>query len=183
MSTARTKSANNQNTVASNVSAAAVRAVEPVVNAIESSIANNFKSLTQGFTQFSGNLKQNSQEAIQSMTSSYEDATNFGKQTIESSISAFNSLVQSMDQISKLGLQLTQSMFEANVVAAKQLLAVKNAQEAFDIQSTLVKDNIDQIINNGTKLSQVSMEAANKALAPLQSHFSSAVEAAVKKAA
>lgn len=185
MSNARTKSsANSQNSnAASSMSAAAARAVEPIVNAAESFASNNFKSMNQGLSQFAGNLKQNSQEAIQTMTNQFEEINAFNNQTIQTSVSAFNTLAQSFEQISKLTLQLGQTMFEANVAAVKQLLAVKNAQEAFDIQSTLVKDNIDQIISNGTKLSQVSIEAANKALAPIQSHFNQAVENVVKKAA
>ncbi|MFN5589829.1 MAG: phasin family protein [Holosporales bacterium] len=184
MTTTRAKSANPQQSAASNaLSAAAARVVEPVVNAAETFFQQQSKSAGQSYAQFTSTAKKNLQEATQTVTNSFEEISQIQRSALESVLQATNTLAKSAEEIGKIAVALSQSLFESNVAAAKQLLSVRNAQEAFDIHTSLAKDNFDQIVSKGTQVSQLSLEATNKAFQPLQNQFNQAVESVIKKAA
>ncbi len=59
----------------------------------------------------------------------------------------------------------------------------KNANEAFDIQSNTARKNMDRIINESAKISQMGIEATNQAIEPIQNRINNVVEASFNKKA
>ena len=100
---------------------------------------------------------------------------------------AFDALVRSSEILARgaeaLGKEyfaFAQDTATANSEAAKALLAARSLQEVADLQSRIVRTNIDKSVDESGKLSEMSLKIASEAFEPLQKQISVAVEAAIK---
>ena len=128
-------------------------------------------------------LQQQAEKANQIMIKNNQEFSKFFEDNLNSTLQAFNALAKSSEEISKAYFSFAQNTIENNIAAAKSLFSARNAQEVFDLQSKTAKSNIDSLINESTKLSQLSIDAANKAMQPIQNRINQTVESIIKKAA
>ncbi len=157
----------------------------PVVshNKAASSLQGSSQIISETITSTVKSLQQQLEKVNQTVIKNNQEFSKFLEDNVNSTLQAFNILAKSSEEISKAYFSFAQSTFENNIAAAKSLFSARNAQEAFDLQSKTAKSNIDSLINESTKLSQLSIDAANKALQPIQNRINQTVESIIKKAA
>jgi phasin family protein len=152
-------------------------------NKATSSLQGSSKTVNETISNSVKSLQQQVEKVNQTMIKNNQEFSKFFEDNLNSTLQAFNILAKSSEEISKAYFSFAQNTFENNIAAAKSLFSARNAQEAFDLQSKTAKSNIDSLINESTKLSQLSIDAANKAMQPIQSRINQTVESIIKKAA
>jgi phasin family protein len=149
----------------------------------EKSVASSTAVAKDAAAHFSASVQQHTAKVNKTMINNFDEINSMMKTQINTAIQSMNIFAKGMEEVSKAVLQFYQNSFENNMAACKSLMACKDAKEVFDIQSNLAKTNLDSLIAEGTKISQMSIETANKAFQPLQSTISQTVESVIKKAA
>ncbi len=152
-------------------------------NKATSSLQGSSKTVNETISNSVKSLQQQVEKVNQTMIKNNQEFSKFFEDNLNSTLQAFNILAKSSEEISKAYFSFAQNTLENNIAAAKSLFSARNAQEAFDLQSKTAKSNIDSLINESTKLSQLSIDAANKAMQPIQSRINQTVESIIKKAA
>jgi phasin family protein len=152
-------------------------------NKATSSLQGNSKTVNETISNSVKSLQQQVEKVNQTMIKNNQEFSKFFEDNLNSTLQAFNILAKSSEEISKAYFSFAQNTLENNIAAAKSLFSARNAQEAFDLQSKTAKSNIDSLINESTKLSQLSIDAANKAMQPIQNRINQTVETIIKKAA
>ena len=180
------KKATTSNSAASNKTSGAKSAVASSAafsNKAASSLQGSSQTINETIAGAVKSLQQQIEKVNQTVTKNNQEFNKFLEDNVNSTLQAFNILAKSSEEISKAYFSFAQNTFENNIAAAKSLFSARNAQEAFDLQSKTAKSNIDSLINESTKLSQLSIDAANKAMQPIQNRINQTVESIIKKAA
>ena len=151
-------------------------------NKTTSSLQGSSKTVNETISNSVKTLQQQVEKVNQTMIKNNQEFSKFFEDNLNSTLQAFNILAKSSEEISKAYFSFAQNTLENNIAAAKSLFSARNAQEAFDLQSKTAKSNIDSLINESTKLSQLSIDAANKAMQPIQNRINQTVESIIKKA-
>ena len=106
----------------------------------------------------------------------YEDMQGFGKETLDALVAAGTIWAKGAEAISKQVMALTQNSMQSSVGAAKAMLGCKTLREAIDLNADYARSNFDALVAEGTKLSEMSFQVANDAIAPIQARVNVAVE-------
>ena len=72
---------------------------------------------------------------------------------------------------------------DAQVAASKALIGAKSLKEVVDVSSSVAKTNLDLLVVEGSKLTQISTKLAEQAFDPLSTRVSATVERLIKTAA
>jgi phasin family protein len=112
----------------------------------------------------------------------YEDFTTFGKDNFAAFVQANAVFTKGLEDFSKEVLSLTQASMENAATAAKAMFAVKTLKDAIELSTTLTKTNIEKLVANSSKLSELGMKVTTEALAPINARVNLAVEKIMKPA-
>jgi phasin family protein len=159
------------------------KSTQPVLQTATDLFKANAKTLTGSYEQAFTSTQQQIEKANNTMIEKFDDYNNFAKDNINATVQAMNILAKGYEDILKQCFSFAQSCMENNLAAIKELTLCKNAQEAFELQSKLAKNNIDSFISESSKISEASINCANKAFEPIQKRVDTAFDKASKKAA
>lgn len=112
----------------------------------------------------------------------FGDIQGLGKGNVDAVVEAGTVWAKGAEQIGKQVMALTQNSMQSSVVTAKALLGCKTLREVMDLQADFARSNFDALVNEGTKLSELSFKVANEAIAPIQARMSETVEKLTKAA-
>jgi hypothetical protein len=118
--------------------------------------------MTQNFDQINNELQQHAQENIKSL------------------LQASKTLGAAVEQITTAYFKAVQDVYSNNAKALQQILSSQNVQQAFDVQSKTLQQNIETGIGQAQAIVQLGLDAANKTIQPLQNRFDQAVDSAFK---
>jgi phasin family protein len=102
------------------------------------------------------------------------------QENIKTGLQAFNTLNKGLEQMATAYLKAVQDIYTNNAKALQQILSSQNAQQAFDVQTKTMQQNIETSIGQAQQLVQMGLDAANRTIQPLQNRFDQAVDAAFK---
>ncbi len=112
-----------------------------------------------------------------------EEVTAHSKQTLDAVAESTSLFAQGCQEITNAWLGFAQQSLESGVNAAKELMDCKTLQEAIELQTTYCRSAIEGCVNEGTRISEMSMKVANEAFEPVRSRVTETVEKAFKQAA
>ncbi len=111
-----------------------------------------------------------------------DEAVATGKKTVEQAIDATNSWNKGVEEMGKAYFAFAQNNIETAISASKAIMAVKTVNEAVELHSYLTRNNVDQLVAESTKLSELAYKVTNDALAPIQSHMTESLAKLTKSA-
>ncbi|MBF0324050.1 phasin family protein [Magnetospirillum moscoviense] len=114
---------------------------------------------------------------------SYEDAQVSTKDGIDAVIKSSEILTSGLQEITQAVVSLTQTSIEEGVSVSKQILAAKSIREWADLQSTLSKAQVDRLVAETTRLSDLSLKLIEDAFAPITAQVNAGIDRMVKRAA
>ncbi len=114
--------------------------------------------------------KENVEKASTAALKSYDEAADLNKSNLNVFVEAANIWTKGFEDISKAYFTFTQSTVTNTVNAGQVLLGAKTVNEALELQGNLARSNVDLLIAESSKLSEMSYKVTNDALAPIQSH-------------
>ena len=178
------------NDAAASASAAAQHAAETLTQTAENISMNAANMMQAGaqtwndmYGEFSKIAREQSEKTSKNVADSVQDINNTLKSNMNCFAQAVNIYARSCENISRETFGFLQNMFENNITATKNLMACRNAQEAVDIQTNLAKNNIENLVTECTRISQMAFDAANKSFQPIQEQINQNVDRMSRAAA
>ncbi|UCH74101.1 MAG: phasin family protein [Rhodospirillales bacterium] len=110
----------------------------------------------------------------------YGDFAVLQKEAFDALVRSGEILTKGAEALGKEYLAFAQEAAEANNQAAKALMGAKSVTEFVQLQSDYFRISLDKSVDEGTKLSEMSMKIATEAFEPLQKQMTAAVEAGIK---
>lgn len=165
-------------------------AVEQVVKAstesVEQVVKASKEAAAKGYEKAVELTKDQVDAAVKAQAAaflSYEEAVGSAKDAVDALVKAGTTFNQGLQDIGKLVLGLAQASVEQGVAASQQLLTAKTLHELVDLQSSLAKQQFDRLLNESSRLSELSVKLVEESFSPLTDKVTATVEKLVKRAA
>lgn len=121
-----------------------------------------------------GNMEKVATHMMKNMT----DMTSWNKDMFESYVTYCTTMTKGYEEISKTIMTSCQSMSQQYMQCCKDMLTAKTMKEAMDTQSEFVRSQMDTMMAEGTKISELCVKVASEASEPMQSQWSSMISKA-----
>lgn len=181
MSTAKTTSTSNA--TAKSQAPKALNPVEAAVAANKETVDTFMKAgsevASQGVEKVVAMNQEQIAAAIKAGTDAfkgYEDIVAYNKANVDAVMKANQVLVKGAQDINKVLFGLAQSSLEDSVAMTKKILGCKSLKDVVEVQSDFAKANYKKSVDEGRKLTDLSVKLAEEAAAPLTSQVSETVE-------
>jgi len=134
------------------------------------------EAIAQGYEQAYANAKEQMDKVNEFAHQNYDDLAGFNKETLDAVIASSNVVAKGVEDLGQEIASYAQQAAEKNIAAAQKLFAVKNVQDAMDLQAEWAKSAFDGFVAESTKLQDMSMQVGTKASEPLSKQVNAAVE-------
>jgi phasin family protein len=174
MSTTSKSTANKSTTKAvEDTMASTQETVETAVKAGNEAMTKNVEQgLTMGKEQFD--------KASNQMFKTWSDMTAYAKGNVDAMFQASGAMAKNMEEMGKTLFGLTQASMENGLKLTKQMTSAKSLNEVMDLQNNYARQTFDGFVAEGTKLSEMSMKAANETISPINERVTATVETFAK---
>jgi phasin family protein len=105
------------------------------------------------------------------MMKNIEDMTSMNKDMFEAYVSCCTTWAKGCETISKSMMGTWQSAAQQYMQCCKSMLTAKTMKEAMDTQSDFVRSQIDTMMAESTKMSELCVKMASEASEPIQSQW------------
>jgi phasin family protein len=112
----------------------------------------------------------------------YEELVQLGKDNVEAFLKSSSIVVKGVQDMTASLAGMARESIEDSVAASKALIGAKSVKEMMDLSSSLAKSNIDKMVSEGTKLSQLSSRLTQSALDPINKRVTHVVDRLTKHA-
>jgi phasin family protein len=110
----------------------------------------------------------------------YEDAVAQAKENLDAVLKAGQTLTKGLQDLGKSVIGLAQEAIAEGVNTSKQLAASKNLHEAVDLQTAHAKNQLDRLVQEGSRLTDATVKLFEEAYAPVQARVSATIDKLVK---
>ena len=121
--------------------------------------AQTYKQVADQFTRSLGFAEPQAQELARKSSQNLELVTQTS-----------TALAQGAQEISREWFSLAQDQFKRNMDGLTALTSCRSMQDFVAVQSDLVRNNLEQAVNNSRRLSEVSVRVAQEASRTIQAH-------------
>ena len=101
----------------------------------------------------------------------YDELAAVGQENLEACVRCGTIVAKGMETLGKEVISFTQTVVEANLIAARNVLTAKNWHEVIDMQSDFARNRFESVAAETAKLGEISLQVANQALEPIQSRI------------
>ncbi|MSO65152.1 MAG: phasin family protein [Alphaproteobacteria bacterium] len=122
-------------------------------------------------------------EAAEGTSKRYDEFAAIGKKNVEAGIAAADAWATNCETFNAKVIELSQQAMAEGFNAATLILSAKNPQEAAKLQADFVSAGVSRMIEQATKMSELSIKAANEAYAPLNAQIAQFMERFTKQVA
>ena len=143
---------------------------------VEAAVKAGAEAFTQGYEQVYTKTKEQLDKVNEFAFQNYDDLADFNKDTIEAVIASSNVVAKGVEDLGQELAAYAQQAAEKNIETAKKLFAVKNVQDALDLQAEWAKTAFDGFVAESAKLQDMSQQLSTKASEPLSKQVNAAVE-------
>jgi phasin family protein len=161
----------------------AVKHIEDVVAVQKDAIETVVKAGTDVATQSVEHAVALSKEQVDAAVKAgsaafkgYEDIIQFSKDNVDAFVKSSSIVARGVQDLSRTVATFAQESIDESVTASKALFGAKTLKEVMDLSSSLAKTNLDKLVEEGGKISQLSAKLAEEAYAPISIRVEAAVE-------
>lgn len=116
------------------------------------------------------------------MTSNFDQFSNFGKDNIDALIKSGTIVAQGFEDLAKVYSSIASQTVEQTSSALKAFAAAKNPAEFQTVFNSVAKQNLDSFVASSRKVQEISTTILSSSIAPLTGRFQQAASAAGPKA-
>lgn len=160
--------------------AAAQEQVEKVGAAAQEQVEKVSAAAQEQVEKINAAAEERAVKTTATATQDYDDFAALQKDAFDAFVRSGEILAKGAESLGKEYLAFAQDSVTAQGEAAKALLAARSLQEVMDLQGKMVRTVIDKSVDEGGKLSEMSLKIAADAFEPVQKQLSVAVEVAMK---
>jgi phasin family protein len=154
--------------------------VEDAVAKGKETMEEALKASSEGYEQAVAMTKVQVEKASTAFFKGYDDFATINKQNVDAFMKAGNIWAKGAESVSKAYFDFAQASAEAGVEATKALMGAKTVKEVVDLQSDYARNRFDNIVAEGTRISEMAVQVSNQAFEPIQAQFTKTVEKALK---
>ncbi len=158
------------------MSAAKNSGADKTAENIEAAVKAGSDAFTKGYEQVTAASKEQFEKANEYASKNFDELAGFNKENFDAFVVSSNVLAKGVEVLGKEIVDFTQRSVETNFATAQKMLAVKNPQEALDLQNAWAKEAFDNFWSESAKLQDLSLKVASEASAPLSERINAAVE-------
>jgi hypothetical protein len=103
------------------------------------------------------------------MTQTFEDASKFGKEFVDSGLKSFASLSKGLQAIAVETTEYTKKSFETGSAALEKLASAKSLEKAIEIQTDYTKTAYEGFVAEATKIGELYAELFKEYYKPFES--------------
>lgn len=134
------------------------------------------KQAADASRQFTEQGAQQLAKASDAASRSLNDALELSKENAEAVIESGNIAAGASKAVGAELFNYANKAFSQNVEISKELFACRTLNDMFDLQSRILKSNLDGFFGESVKLSELMFEAANNAAEPIQERLQETAE-------
>jgi phasin family protein len=102
------------------------------------------------------------------MTQTFEDASKFGKEFIDSGLKSFASLSKGMQAIAVEATEYTKKSLETSSAALEKLAAAKSLDKAIEVQTDYAKTAYEGFVAEATKIGELYADLFKESYKPFE---------------
>ena len=106
----------------------------------------------------------------------YDDVAAMGQETLDAYVKSTTLFAKGFELFSREVLAFTQSSIENNAAVTQAMFSAKSMQELVDLQAEYSRKSFDSVVAESGKLTEMSMDVANKAMEPIKTQVDQNVE-------
>lgn len=175
-----TKTANTSNAAANNATKVVEDTMASTKQTMETAMKASGEAVTQNMEQGLALGRDQFEKAAGQMFKGWADMTDFAKGNVDAAFQASTAMTKGFEDVARAWATLGQASVEEGLKAAKSVMTAKSLNEVVDLQSNYARQTFDGFIAEGTKLSEMTMKAANEAISPLNDRVNATVETFAK---
>ncbi|MFO0998467.1 MAG: phasin family protein [Alphaproteobacteria bacterium] len=125
-------------------------------------------------------------EQLESMSNStlktFEQMSTIGKANVEAAIKTNAILLKGVEEIGKAWTSLMQRMVEAHMNSLQALVGCKNLQDVVEVQTDWAKTQLETVVAEGAKVSELTLKVANESVQPISATVNETMKSSLKAA-
>ena len=129
------------------------------------------EAVQQSVEQAIAMTRENFEKANQQAFRGYDELTRLSKENVDAVVEASTILARTAETVGKSVLALSKSSLEISLNTGKEMLGVRTWRELVDVQTEFAKANFDNLMAEATRLSELTVKAANQAIEPIQARL------------
>lgn len=164
----------------------ATKAVEATLNTaretVEEAVKTTQEAAVRKFDEVVEMGKGQMEQAGNRMFKGYEELAEMQKANMDAVVASASELMKGSEEMGKAIFTIGRSNLDHSLSATKSLMTAKSVREFVDLQSDYVKQSIDTMMSDASRLSDMAMKLASSSVEPIQNRVNVVVERATKVA-
>ena len=154
-----------------------VPSVNELKEKIMASQANDTaQKMTSGMSEAVSDMQDRSKAAYEKSTEMMAEMSDFAKGTAEAMVESTKVLAGAMQDMGRTYADEAKSAYEQMTADLKEMAAVKNPTELFQLQGKIMRRNFDALVSTTSKNAEMLMKLSNDAFAPLSARMNAAAD-------
>jgi len=154
--------------------------VEAGKQTVESVVKASTEVATKNYEKACAATQEQLGKAATAACQGYEELAALGKENLDALVRASTVLVKGFETLGREFASYNQSSLEKGVANAQALFGVKTLRELVELQSEIAKESFEALMEQSSKLGELSVKVANEAMSPLHEQVNVAVEKMLK---
>ncbi len=138
--------------------------------------AGEFQKMQEKWFAISREATENFSRSMESASHAFNDILELSKENMEAAMELSDASAEAMKTISNELFNFANDTFSENVEISKDFFSCRTVSDAFELQSKLVKSNLDSFFNQFTSLSEMTYEFVTEAAEPINERMSETTE-------
>ncbi|MEM9147605.1 MAG: phasin family protein [Pseudomonadota bacterium] len=131
---------------------------------------------TKTVEEFTAEAQKTLETNVETLTKSVEDATTFGRETMDAMVLSSKRAAKAAEEMNAELAAFAKKSYEDGLAAAKDMGAAKSVTELFEKQATYTKSNMDAMVAQMTKVSEMVAAASKDCFEPLSERMTAATD-------
>lgn len=112
----------------------------------------------------------------------FEQFAAIGKANVEAAIKTNAVLLKGAEEIGKAWTTLAQRVLEAHMNSMQALVGCKNLKDVVEVQTDWAKTQLETVVAEGAKVSELTLKVANESVQPLSATVNETMKSSLKAA-
>lgn len=147
---------------------------------VESVMKASQEATQKGYEQAMAMTREHMEKANRQLFQGFDEMTKLAKDNVDAFVAASTVVARAAEDMGKAYMAYAQATVDMTLSTGKAMLGAKTVHEVVDLQNEFAKTSFDSLLAETTKLSELSVKAANEAMEPIQARVNATLEKVAK---
>ncbi len=147
---------------------------------VMSNSAQEVQKIQEKWFAISREASENMSRSFESASHAFNDVLEVGKENMEAAMEISDASTETFKTMANECVNFANELFAENVEISKDFFSCRTMHDLFDLQSKLVKSNLDACFTQFSKLMEMAMEFTSETAEPINERFSETTERLTK---